>query len=63
LLIDAALLRIHQEDTCQALGVMPHIKYQKPGRPRVEAISQLLWTHSSQPRQDVETLFQALVFN
>ncbi|MCC4622595.1 HipA domain-containing protein [Xanthomonas cassavae CFBP 4642] len=29
----------------------------------MEAISQLVWTHSSHPRQDVETLFQALVFN
>lgn len=63
ILIDGALLRIHQEDICQALGVMPHIKYQNQGGPGVEAISQLLWTHSSQPRQDVETLFQALVFN
>ncbi|MCC4601781.1 serine/threonine protein kinase [Xanthomonas melonis] len=61
--VDGVLLRIHQEDTCQALGVMPHIKYQNQGGPGVEAISQLLWTHSSQPRQDVETLFQALVFN
>ncbi|QBG89822.1 type II toxin-antitoxin system HipA family toxin [Xanthomonas oryzae] len=61
--VNGVLLRIHQEDTCQALGVMPHIKYQNQGGPGVEAISQLLWTHSSQPRQDVETLFQALVFN
>ncbi|PPU78512.1 MULTISPECIES: type II toxin-antitoxin system HipA family toxin [Xanthomonas] len=61
--IDGTLLRIHQEDICQALGVMPQIKYQNQGGPGVEAISQLLWTHSSQPRQDVETLFQALAFN
>ncbi|NIJ82086.1 type II toxin-antitoxin system HipA family toxin [Xanthomonas cannabis] len=61
--IEGTLLRIHQEDICQALGVMPHIKYQNQGGPGVEAMSQLLWTHSSQPRQDVETLFQVLVFN
>lgn len=57
------LLRIHQEDFCQALGVMPQIKYQNQSGPGPTEISQLLWTHSSQARQDVETLFQALVFN
>ncbi|KQR08139.1 MULTISPECIES: type II toxin-antitoxin system HipA family toxin [Xanthomonas] len=57
------LLRVHQEDVCQALGVMPQIKYQNQGGPGPAALSQLLWTHSSQPRQDIETLFQALVFN
>lgn len=55
--------RVHQEDFCQALGVMPQIKYQNQGGPGPADLANVLWDHSSQPRTDVETLFQALAFN
>ena len=57
------LVRVHQEDFCQALGVMPQIKYQSQGGPGPEDLAKVLWDHSSQPRNDVGTLFQALAFN
>jgi len=57
------LVRVHQEDFCQALGVMPQIKYQSQGGPGPADLAKVLWNHSSQPRNDVETLFVALVFN
>ncbi|WP_305806016.1 type II toxin-antitoxin system HipA family toxin [Stenotrophomonas sp. YIM B06876] len=57
------LVRVHQEDFCQALGVMPQIKYQSQGGPGPADLAKILWDHSSQPRTDVETLFQALAFN
>lgn len=57
------LLRVHQEDFCQALGVMPQIKYQSQGGPGPADLARVLWEHSSQPRNDVEALFRALAFN
>lgn len=55
--------RVHQEDFCQALGVMPHIKYQNQGGPGPADLARVLWEHSSQPRLDVENLLRALQFN
>lgn len=55
--------RLHQEDFCQALSVMPHLKYQNQGGPGPADLANVLWEHSSQPRADVETLMKALIFN
>lgn len=55
--------RIHQEDFCQALGVMPQIKYQNQGGPGAADMADILWQHGSQPQQDVAMLFNALAFN
>lgn len=60
---DAGWVRVHQEDFCQALGVMPQIKYQNQGGPGASDLADVLWAHGSQPRRDVELLFNALVFN
>ncbi|MGX9718577.1 type II toxin-antitoxin system HipA family toxin [Stenotrophomonas acidaminiphila] len=57
------LVRVHQEDFCQALGVMPQIKYQNQGGPGPADLAKVLWNHSSRPLDDVVTLFQALAFN
>lgn len=60
---DAGWQRVHQEDFCQALGVMPQVKYQNQGGPGAADLARVLWNHASQPRADVETLFKALIFN
>lgn len=39
---DGAVLRIHQEDVCQALGVPPSSKYQNEGGPRPGDVADLL---------------------
>jgi len=61
--INGEWMRVHQEDFCQALGVMPQIKYQSQGGPGPAELAKVLWDNSSHPRTDVELLFQALVFN
>ncbi|MGE8209600.1 MAG: type II toxin-antitoxin system HipA family toxin [Stenotrophomonas rhizophila] len=60
---EAGWVRVHQEDFCQALGVMPQIKYQNEGGPGAADLAGVLWAHASQPRRDVELFFNALVFN
>lgn len=57
------LLRVHQEDLCQALAVPPTRKYQSDGGPGPLAIIDVLRTHSSVPSRDVDTFIDALAFN
>ena len=57
------ILRVHQEDVCQALGVMPTRKYQNEGGPGAVAIVDLLRAHSTDREADVDTLVTALGFN
>lgn len=57
------VIRVHQEDVCQALGIMPTRKYQNEGGPSVADIVELLRTHSSQRDEDVWTFVRAVGLN
>jgi len=52
------LIRLPQEDMCQATGTPPHLKYESKGGPGVDRIMGLLET-SRQPERDRRTFFQA----
>lgn len=55
------VVRLHQEDFCQALGVAPEDKYEERGGPSLRACAELLrrWARSDQ----LEHLLDALLFN
>lgn len=55
--------RLHQEDFCQALGVLPESKYETEGGPSAEAVASALRTLSTQPAADVLAFVRALVLN
>lgn len=55
--------RIHQEDACQALGLMPTSKYQEDGGPGIAQIATLIRRVSAAPEADVERFLQANMFN
>jgi serine/threonine-protein kinase HipA len=55
--------RIHQEDMCQALGLMPGKKYQEDGGPGIAQIATLIRRVSSDPDADVDRFLQANMFN
>lgn len=57
------ILRVHQEDVCQALGIPPSSKYQNEGGPGVAGIVEVLRTHSSARDEDVRTFIDAIGFN
>lgn len=57
------VLRLHQEDMCQALAVLPASKYQSEGGPTPGRIAELLREHSERPDEDVPAFFDALAFN
>jgi len=55
--------RIHQEDLCQALAVMPTQKYQEDGGPGIAQITTLIRRVSADPEPDVERFLKANMFN
>lgn len=57
------IVRVHQEDFCQALGVGPTLKYQNEGGPSPEAIVAVIRANSRRPLDDVHSFFDALAFH
>jgi serine/threonine-protein kinase HipA len=57
------IIRVHQEDVCQALSIHPTRKYENEGGPGVREIVKLLTTCSSRPNEDVQRFVDALAFN
>ena len=58
-----AVTRVHQEDFCQALGILPQVKYEHEGGPSIAACLALLQQHSRQPAQDCHSFLARVVFN
>jgi len=60
---DGGILRLHQEDFCQALGIPSRIKYQNEGGPGLSDCFDLVRRAASAPGRDLIHLFNAVVFN
>lgn len=61
--INGKTIRIHQEDMCQALSVMPTRKYENQGGPGITTISNRVLPASLDPVRDRQTFMAANVFN
>jgi serine/threonine-protein kinase HipA len=57
------LHREHQEDFCQALGIVSEHKYQSEGGPSLKQCFELVRNISSVPLVDLQSLFNAVLFN
>lgn len=57
------LERLHQEDFCQAHGIVSEMKYQKEGGPSLKQCFSLLRNVSSAPVLDLRRLLDAVIFN
>jgi serine/threonine-protein kinase HipA len=57
------LERLHQEDFCQALGIVSENKYQKEGGPSLKQCFALLREVSSAPVLDLARLLDTVIFN
>lgn len=61
---DGQVVRIHQEDGCQALGIHPARKYEADGGPTLPALAGVVWDHvGTSARDDVATLVRAAAYN
>lgn len=58
---EPVLERLHQEDFCQAVGIVSEMKYQKEGGPSLKRCFALLREVSSTP--DTDHLLDAVIFN
>lgn len=61
--IAGKVIRIHQEDMCQALAVMPSSKYENQGGPGIVSISSEVLAASNDPVRDRRAFMGANVFN
>jgi serine/threonine-protein kinase HipA len=57
------IIRLHQEDFCQALGLMPEIKYEREGGPNFLQCNDLLYCFSSKPAVDQRKFLERVIFN
>jgi len=57
------LKREHQEDFCQALGIVSEKKYQNEGGPSLKQCFDLVREISSAPVLDLQSLLDAVIFN
>ena len=57
------LVRLHQEDFCQALGLVSEHKYQKEGGPSLKQCFALLREVSTTPVDDLLGLLDAVIYN
>jgi len=60
---EPVLERIHQEDFCQALGIVSETKYQKEGGPSLKQCFELLREVSNSPVVDLARLLDAVIYN
>ncbi|MFI5378951.1 MAG: type II toxin-antitoxin system HipA family toxin [Tepidisphaerales bacterium] len=60
---DGTVVRIHQEDFCQALGFPPEKKYQQEGGPLLRDCISLLRDWSTIPALDIRDFLDGLIFN
>jgi serine/threonine-protein kinase HipA len=57
------IIRLHQEDLCQATGVPSENKYQKDGGPSFKDLFTIIRNYSSQPALDVRSAIRISIFN
>lgn len=57
------VIRVHQEDMCQARGIMPTRKYQSESGPAPADIIELIRAYSTDSVDDLDTFIDALGFN
>lgn len=60
---NGSIVRVHQEDMCQALAIYPRKKYEASGGPSAADIARLLRDNSTDGEADVWEFAQSLVFN
>jgi serine/threonine-protein kinase HipA len=59
----SGIIRVHQEDFCQALAILPMRKYENEGGPGARDAVELLRTFSGRVQEDVQRFVDALAFN
>lgn len=57
------ITRLHQEDFCQASGIMPDVKYEREGGPNIAQCQEIIIRSSARPAVDLLDLVNRIIFN
>ncbi|HOD07885.1 MAG TPA: type II toxin-antitoxin system HipA family toxin [Myxococcota bacterium] len=60
---DGSIIRVHQEDFCQAMGFPPERKYQQEGGPLLRQCFAMIREWSSAPVLDIRDFVDGVIFN
>lgn len=60
---NGSVIRLHQEDFCQAMGLRPEIKYQREGGPSIIQCKGIIEKNSSIPALDIFKFVKIVIFN
>lgn len=60
---DGTVMRIHQEDFCQAIGIAPEIKYEREGGPSIASCQEIITQYTARPAADQIKLLNIVIFN
>jgi serine/threonine-protein kinase HipA len=60
---DGTIQRIHQEDMCQAMAIVPEHRYQNEGGPSLQQCFALVTQHSQRPVIDRKLLLDGVIYN
>lgn len=60
---DGNIIRLHQEDFCQALGIIPEFKYEREGGAGIHDCFNLIQNNALQPAADRLAFINRLIFN
>lgn len=59
----SSIMKLHQEDFCQALGISHQLKYESVGGPGIAQCAELLMQASSRPLNDLSSFTDWVLFN
>lgn len=57
------IIRLHQEDFCQALGIMPELKYEREGGPNIANCLAIIKDYTLNPAADSLAFIRRIIFN
>jgi serine/threonine-protein kinase HipA len=60
---DGHVTRIHQEDFCQALGIVPEMKYEREGGPSIASCQAIITKYTAKPAADQIKFLDRIIFN
>jgi serine/threonine-protein kinase HipA len=60
---NGTVMRIHQEDFCQALGIPPELKHEDDVGPSIAACQDVIIKHAARPAADQIKLLDIVLFN
>ena len=60
---EGTIVRLHQEDFCQALGIMPEVKYEREGGPTIATCQHIINEYSAKPAADQVDFLNRIIFN